>query len=251
MILATSCSRACVARVFSRAVLETASRDMAGGDRQLALGDAQFAAQTVLRDQPSTLITSARKLRARHRSLMNGPIPGRHRGEMEQWQDRSATAGGRLCRVRRPRGAFPCRDSRLAANPCPWPRPLSPLRRRPPPAPIDVPLREASRALSRLCALDHHRPGAAGRARRAEAVHRRILYGMHILKLDPGSAFKKCAKIVGDVMGSFHPHGDEAIYEALVRLAQDFSSRYPLIDGTISATSTATAPPPIATPKRA
>ena len=54
---------------------------------------------------------------------------------------------------------------------------------------------------------------------------------MHILKLDPGTAFKKCAKIVGDVMGSFHPHGDQAIYEALVRLAQDFASRYPLIDG--------------------
>jgi topoisomerase-4 subunit A len=62
-------------------------------------------------------------------------------------------------------------------------------------------------------------------------VHRRILYGMHILRLDPGSAFKKCAKIVGDVMGSFHPHGDQAIYEALVRLAQDFASRYPLVEG--------------------
>src|SRR3954471_20060968 len=62
-------------------------------------------------------------------------------------------------------------------------------------------------------------------------VHRRILYGMHILRLDPGTAFKKCAKIVGDVMGSFHPHGDQAIYDALVRLAQDFVSRYPLIDG--------------------
>jgi topoisomerase IV subunit A len=62
-------------------------------------------------------------------------------------------------------------------------------------------------------------------------VHRRILYGMYILHLDPGAAFKKCAKIVGDVMGSFHPHGDQAIYDALVRLAQDFSSRYPLIDG--------------------
>jgi topoisomerase-4 subunit A len=62
-------------------------------------------------------------------------------------------------------------------------------------------------------------------------VHRRILYGMQILRLDPGTAFKKCAKIVGDVMGSFHPHGDQAIYEALVRLAQDFSSRYPLIEG--------------------
>src|SRR6202040_813657 len=62
-------------------------------------------------------------------------------------------------------------------------------------------------------------------------VHRRILYGMHILRLNPGAAFKKCAKIVGDVMGSFHPHGDQAIYDALVRLAQDFSSRYPLVDG--------------------
>src|SRR5918994_3264839 len=62
-------------------------------------------------------------------------------------------------------------------------------------------------------------------------VHRRILYGMHILRLDPGTAFKKSAKIVGDVMGSFHPHGDQAIYDALVRLAQDFSSRYPLIEG--------------------
>jgi len=62
-------------------------------------------------------------------------------------------------------------------------------------------------------------------------VHRRILYGMRLLRLDPGSAFKKSAKIVGDVMGNFHPHGDQAIYDALVRLAQDFSSRYPLVDG--------------------
>src|SRR5947208_11207226 len=60
-------------------------------------------------------------------------------------------------------------------------------------------------------------------------VHRRILYGMRLLRLDPGTAFKKSAKIVGDVMGSFHPHGDQAIYDAMVRLAQDFSSRYPLI----------------------
>ena len=62
-------------------------------------------------------------------------------------------------------------------------------------------------------------------------VHRRILYGMRLLRLDPGAAFKKSAKIVGDVMGNFHPHGDQAIYDALVRLAQDFSSRYPLVDG--------------------
>src|SRR6478735_2870092 len=62
-------------------------------------------------------------------------------------------------------------------------------------------------------------------------VHRRILYGMRLLRLDPDSAFKKSAKVVGDVMGSFHPHGDQAIYDALVRLAQEFSVRYPLIDG--------------------
>src|ERR671919_1331952 len=62
-------------------------------------------------------------------------------------------------------------------------------------------------------------------------VHRRILYGMRLLRLGPTSPFKKSAKIVGDVMGSFHPHGDQAIYDALVRLAQDFSSRYPLIEG--------------------
>src|SRR6188474_1012963 len=62
-------------------------------------------------------------------------------------------------------------------------------------------------------------------------VHRRILYGMRVLRLDPHAAFKKSAKIVGDVMGNFHPHGDQAIYDALVRLAQDFSSRYPLVDG--------------------
>ena len=62
-------------------------------------------------------------------------------------------------------------------------------------------------------------------------VHRRILYGMRLLRLDPGTTLKKSAKIVGDVMGNFHPHGDQAIYDALVRLAQDFSSRFPLVDG--------------------
>src|SRR3954470_13965937 len=62
-------------------------------------------------------------------------------------------------------------------------------------------------------------------------VHRRILFGMARLRLDPGAAFKKSAKVVGDVMGSFHPHGDQAIYDALVRLAQEFSVRYPLVDG--------------------
>src|SRR3954466_6005777 len=62
-------------------------------------------------------------------------------------------------------------------------------------------------------------------------VHRRILFGMARLRLDPGAAFKKSAKVVGDVMGGFHPHGDQAIYDALVRLAQEFSVRYPLVDG--------------------
>jgi topoisomerase-4 subunit A len=62
-------------------------------------------------------------------------------------------------------------------------------------------------------------------------VHRRILHGMNLLRLNPAGPFKKSAKIVGDVMGGFHPHGDQAIYDALVRLAQDFASRYPLVDG--------------------
>src|ERR1700754_2449996 len=62
-------------------------------------------------------------------------------------------------------------------------------------------------------------------------VHRRILFGMRRLRLEPAGPPKKSAKNVGDVMGTFHPHGDQAIYDALVRLAQDFSSRYPLVDG--------------------
>ena len=62
-------------------------------------------------------------------------------------------------------------------------------------------------------------------------VHRRLLYAMRQLRLDPGSGFKKSARVVGDVIGKFHPHGDQAIYDALVRLAQDFALRYPLIDG--------------------
>ncbi|MGE0658898.1 MAG: DNA topoisomerase IV subunit A [Reyranellaceae bacterium] len=62
-------------------------------------------------------------------------------------------------------------------------------------------------------------------------VHRRLLYAMMQLRLDPGSGFKKCARVVGDVIGKYHPHGDQAVYDALVRLAQDFAVRYPLIDG--------------------
>ncbi len=62
-------------------------------------------------------------------------------------------------------------------------------------------------------------------------VHRRLLYAMRLLKLDPEAGFKKSARVVGDVIGRFHPHGDQAVYEALVRLAQDFAARYPLVDG--------------------
>jgi topoisomerase IV subunit A len=62
-------------------------------------------------------------------------------------------------------------------------------------------------------------------------VHRRLLYAMQQLRLDPGAGFKKCARVVGDVIGKFHPHGDQAVYDALVRLAQDFAQRYPLVDG--------------------
>ncbi len=62
-------------------------------------------------------------------------------------------------------------------------------------------------------------------------VHRRILYGMHEMGLTFNRPTRKCAKIVGEVLGKFHPHGDAAVYDALVRMAQDFSLRYPLIDG--------------------
>src|SRR3954447_5113054 len=62
-------------------------------------------------------------------------------------------------------------------------------------------------------------------------VHRRLLFAMRELRLDPKSGPKKCARVVGDVMGKYHPHGDQSIYDALVRLAQEFSQRYPLIDG--------------------
>lgn len=62
-------------------------------------------------------------------------------------------------------------------------------------------------------------------------VHRRILHAMRLLRLDPKSAPKKCARVVGDVMGQYHPHGDQSIYDALVRMAQDFAQRYPLVEG--------------------
>ena len=62
-------------------------------------------------------------------------------------------------------------------------------------------------------------------------VHRRLLYAMRQLHLDPKSGFKKCARVVGDVIGKYHPHGDSSVYGAMCRLAQDFSVRYPLVDG--------------------
>src|SRR2546423_9225134 len=62
-------------------------------------------------------------------------------------------------------------------------------------------------------------------------VHRRLLYAMRELGLNPAAGFKKCARVVGDVIGKYHPHGDQAVYDALVRLAQDFAVRYPLVEG--------------------
>src|SRR6201987_2974413 len=62
-------------------------------------------------------------------------------------------------------------------------------------------------------------------------VHRRLLYAMRQLRLDPAGGFKKCARVVGDVIGKYHPHGDQSVYDALVRLAQSFAQRYPLVDG--------------------
>ena len=62
-------------------------------------------------------------------------------------------------------------------------------------------------------------------------VHRRILYAMSELGLSPGRAYKKCATVVGEVLGKYHPHGDSAVYDSLVRMVQTFSLRYPLVDG--------------------
>ncbi|MFN2260400.1 MAG: DNA topoisomerase (ATP-hydrolyzing), partial [Parasphingopyxis sp.] len=62
-------------------------------------------------------------------------------------------------------------------------------------------------------------------------VHRRLLWAMRLLKLDPAQGYKKCARVVGDVIGKYHPHGDQSVYDAMVRLAQTFSLRYPLVDG--------------------
>src|SRR3954452_24956080 len=105
----------------------------------------------------------------------------------------------------------------------------------PPPPPghlQDVPLRDALEERYLAYALSTIMNRALPDARDGlKPVHRRLLYAMRLLRLDPGQAFKKSARVVGDVIGKFHPHGDVAVYEALVRLAQDFAVRYPLIDG--------------------
>src|SRR5205085_12177989 len=96
----------------------------------------------------------------------------------------------------------------------------------------EIPLREALEERYLAYALSTIMNRALPDARDGlKPVHRRLLYAMRQLRLDPGAAFKKSARVVGDVIGKFHPHGDVAVYEALVRLAQDFSQRYPLIDG--------------------
>jgi topoisomerase-4 subunit A len=103
----------------------------------------------------------------------------------------------------------------------------------PEPADIeDVALREAleERYLAYALSTIMHR--ALPDARDGlKPVHRRLLHAMRQLRLEPGAAFKKSARVVGDVIGKFHPHGDQSVYDALVRLAQDFAQRYPLVDG--------------------
>jgi topoisomerase-4 subunit A len=103
----------------------------------------------------------------------------------------------------------------------------------PPSGPIeDIALRDALEERYLVYALSTITNRALPDARDGlKPVHRRLLYAMQQLRLDPGQAFKKCARVVGDVIGKFHPHGDQSVYDALVRLAQDFAQRYPLVDG--------------------
>ena len=83
-------------------------------------------------------------------------------------------------------------------------------------------------------------------------VHRRLLWAMRLLRLDPAAGYKKCARVVGDVIGKYHPHGDQSVYDAMVRLAQDFALDIRWSTGrAISAISTAITPPPTAIPRRA
>jgi topoisomerase-4 subunit A len=102
----------------------------------------------------------------------------------------------------------------------------------PPREPTDIPLEKAlgerylAYALSTITSrsLPDVRDGL-------KPVHRRLLFAMRQLRLDPDQGFKKCARVVGDVIGKYHPHGDTAVYDALVRLAQEFAVRYPLVEG--------------------
>src|SRR6201987_1587007 len=96
----------------------------------------------------------------------------------------------------------------------------------------EIPLRDALEERYLAYALSTIMQRALPDARDGlKPVHRRLLHARRQLRLDPGAAFKKCARVVGDVIGKFHPHGDQPVYDALVRLAQDFAERYPLIDG--------------------
>ena len=115
----------------------------------------------------------------------------------------------------------------------------------------DVPLRDAleerylAYALSVITdrALPDVRDGL-------KPVQRRVLYAMNEMRLGPDTAARKCAKVVGEVMGGYHPHGDQSIYDTMVRMAQDFAQRYPLVDGQGNfGNIEAITPPPCATPR--
>src|SRR3954468_23303681 len=94
----------------------------------------------------------------------------------------------------------------------------------PPSEPVDVNLRDALEERYLAYALSTIMGRALPDARDGlKPVQRRILHAMHLLRLDPGAAFKKSATVIGEVMGKFHPHGDQAIYDTMVRLAQDFA----------------------------
>src|SRR3989449_1007196 len=104
----------------------------------------------------------------------------------------------------------------------------APTRERTPPRLIEDEMKESSRDYSLSVIVQRALPAVRDGLK---PVHRRILYAMHELGLVPGRPYKKSATVVGDVLGKYHPHGDIAVYDALVRMVQDFSLRYPLVDG--------------------
>ena len=124
--------------------------------------------------------------------------------------------------------AFIACSSRGHIKSCPWVTNRFPPRARHPRDPLREALEERYLAYALSTIMHRALPDARDGLK---PVHRRLLYAMRLLRLDPGAAFKKCARVVGDVIGKFHPHGDQAVYDALVRLAQDFAQRYPLVDG--------------------